>query len=123
MALNIQDIKTSLNSFFQQIIKNIISLGDDSTLESDLKPIKVGGKVSPVEISETELKITGTINAEAINVKSGTMTSSPGPIPIALSPKYNAKVPLFANTPYLQSISLQSFSQNSFDFGPSVIQF
>ena len=68
MALNIQDIKTSLNSFFQQIIKNIISLGDDSTLESDLKPIKVGGKVSPVEISETELKIRGTINAEAINV-------------------------------------------------------
>ena len=68
MALNIQDIKTRLNSFFQQIIKNIISLGDDSTLESDLKPIKVGGKVSPVEISETELKITGTINAEAINV-------------------------------------------------------
>ena len=68
MALNIAEIKKLLSNTYQRIRKNILSLGDDSTLESDLKPLKIGDKVSPLEMSETELNVRGTINAEAINV-------------------------------------------------------
>ena len=68
MPSNFSKIKTSLVNVFQKILKNIVSLGDDSTLESDLKPLKVGGKNTPIELSENEVKVSGTINAEAINV-------------------------------------------------------
>ena len=73
MALNIAEIKKLLSTTYQRIRKNILSLGDDSTLESDLKPLKIGDKVSPLEISETELNVRGTINAEAINVGGSTV--------------------------------------------------
>lgn len=69
MSYNIADIKSRLSGFYQRVIKNIISLGDDSTLESDLKPLKVGEKNTPIELSESEVNVRGTINAEAINVK------------------------------------------------------
>ena len=69
MSYNIADIKNRLSGFYQRVIKNIISLGDDSTLESDLKPLKVGEKNTPIELSESEVNVRGTINAEAINVK------------------------------------------------------
>jgi len=69
VSYNIADIKNRLSGFYQRVIKNIISLGDDSTLESDLKPLKVGEKNTPIELSESEVNVRGTINAEAINVK------------------------------------------------------
>ena len=69
MSYNIADIKNRLSGFYQRVIKNIISLGNDSTLESDLKPLKVGEKNTPIELSESEVNVRGTINAEAINVK------------------------------------------------------
>ena len=68
MAQGGRELKRILTGVFQKIIKNMISLGNDSTLESDTKPLKVGEKTSPLELSETELKVTGTINAEAIFV-------------------------------------------------------
>ena len=68
MALSIKDIKTKLGGFFQRKLKNLITLGNDSTLESDLKPIKVGDNNTPIEVSETEVRVSGTINADAINV-------------------------------------------------------
>ena len=66
--MSIKDIKKALSRTFQGVLKNIVSLANDSTLESDLKPLKVGQKSTPLEISESELKVNGTINAEAINV-------------------------------------------------------
>ena len=48
--------------------KNPISLLDDSNIAKDLKPLKVGDKNSILELSENELRIRGTINADAINV-------------------------------------------------------
>ena len=68
MSYNIADIKNRLSGFYQRVIKNIISLGNDSTLESDLKPLKVGEKNTPIELSESEVNVRGTINAQAINV-------------------------------------------------------
>ena len=68
MALNISYIKTRLNGYYQRFIKNLITLGDDSTLEADLKPIKIGEQQTIVELSDSEIKVKGTINADAINV-------------------------------------------------------
>ena len=59
MASGVRELKRILSSIFQKVIKNIVSLGDDSTLESDTKPLKVGGKNTPIQISETEVKVNG----------------------------------------------------------------
>ena len=42
---------------FEPSRKNPIMLGDDSQLGSELKPIKIGGKTSILELSETSLRI------------------------------------------------------------------
>ena len=62
------NFKHKINSLYQGVIKNLISLGSDSTLESNLKPLKIGNKTSPLELSETEVNVRATINAESINV-------------------------------------------------------
>ena len=46
--------------------RNPITLGDDSNLEGDLKPIKVDGKVSALEISEDNVKIGGSLDASDV---------------------------------------------------------
>ena len=48
--------------------KNEISLLDDSNIDKNLKPIKVGTKNSILELSDSELKVRGTIDADAITV-------------------------------------------------------
>ena len=48
--------------------KNPITLGDDSFIDSHLKPIKVDSKNSILELSDNELKVRGTIDASAITV-------------------------------------------------------
>ena len=47
---------------FEPNRKNPIMLGDDSQLGSELKPIKIGGKTSILELSETSLRISGDIH-------------------------------------------------------------
>ena len=47
---------------FEPSRKNPIMLGDDSQLDSELKPIKIGGKTSILELSETSLRISGDIH-------------------------------------------------------------
>ena len=53
---------------FESKRKNPIELGDDSNLEPNLKPIKIGGKNSILELSNGKLKVRGTIDASAITV-------------------------------------------------------
>tara|TARA_Y100001938_G_scaffold17919_1_gene22128 strand:+ start:98 stop:1672 length:1575 start_codon:yes stop_codon:yes gene_type:complete len=53
---------------FESKRKNPIELGDDSNLEPNLKPIKIGGKNSILELSDDELKVRGSIDASAITV-------------------------------------------------------
>ena len=48
--------------------KNPIELGDDSNLETNLKPIKIGGKNSILELSDGELKVRGTIDASVMTI-------------------------------------------------------
>tara|TARA_R100000742_G_C4268440_1_gene86815 strand:+ start:14 stop:1237 length:1224 start_codon:yes stop_codon:yes gene_type:complete len=66
--MSISSIKKALKSVFQGKLKNLVSLAGDSTLDNHLKPLKIGDKSTPIELSESELKVTGTINAESINV-------------------------------------------------------
>ena len=47
---------------------NPITLGDDSNLDNDLKPIKVDSKNTIHDLSESELKVRGTIDASTITV-------------------------------------------------------
>ena len=47
---------------FEPSRKNPIMLGDDSQLDSELKPIKIGGKTSILELSETSFRISGDIH-------------------------------------------------------------
>ena len=53
------EIKRLLSNTFQKTIKNIVSLGNDSTLESDKKPLKIGGKNTPIEISSDNVFVNG----------------------------------------------------------------
>ncbi len=66
--MSISSIKKALRNVFQGILKNLVSLADDSPLDSHLKTLKIGDKSTPIELSESELKVNGTINAESINV-------------------------------------------------------
>ncbi len=60
----------SLNSIkdgsFEPNRKNAISLGDDSVLSTDSKPIKIGDKSSILELSEDSLIIRGAIEFETL---------------------------------------------------------
>ena len=57
--MTITDIKRLLSKSFQNTIKNIVSLGDDSTLEANRKPLKIGGKTTPLELSTDNVYVNG----------------------------------------------------------------
>ena len=70
-----------LKELFEEKKKNLISLLNDAPLDENLKPIKVGDKNSILELSDTELKIKGDVNAAGditgsdVAFGSGTFTS------------------------------------------------
>ena len=63
--MSIHDIRKALRRTFQGILKNIVSLANDSTLENDLKPLKVGDKATKIELSDTETKISGKLTVDS----------------------------------------------------------
>ena len=66
--MRLADVVKHLSRIFERKRKNPILLEKDSNLESNLKNVKIGNESTIVDISETELKIRGTINADAVNV-------------------------------------------------------
>ncbi len=48
--------------------RNPITLGDDSNVDTNLKPFKIDSKTTILELSDSELKVRGTIDASAITV-------------------------------------------------------
>ncbi len=58
--------------------RNPIALGDDSFIDSHLKPIKVDSKNSILELSDNELKVRGTIDASAITVDGASVQTGTG---------------------------------------------
>ena len=59
--MSITEIKKALRRTFQGILKNIVSLANDSTLEKDYKVLKVGEKNTPIQISKDNVKVNNSI--------------------------------------------------------------
>ena len=68
--MTLQEIKKSLVNIFQGKLKNIVSLADDSTLEKDMKVLKVGEKLTPIKISEGTVEIGSTLTYNSNEVAS-----------------------------------------------------
>ena len=51
--------------------KNQISLGDDSNLDKDYKPIKIGGKGTIMNLSKTTLDVVGNLTVNGNSVQTG----------------------------------------------------
>ncbi len=66
--MTLSEIKKNLKNFFQGKLKNIVSLADDSTLESNLKVLKVGEKNTGIELSEDSVKI-NTLDTNTLTIK------------------------------------------------------
>ena len=60
--MSIQEIKKALVGTFQGILKNIVSLANDSTLEKDFKVLKVGEKNTAIKLAENKTKISIILN-------------------------------------------------------------
>ena len=61
-------LRSRKNSNYEPKRRNPITLGDDSNIDNNLKPIKVDSKNTILELSKDELKVRGTIDASAITV-------------------------------------------------------
>ena len=70
--MSIQEIKKALSKTFQGMLKNIVSLANDSTLEKDFKVLKVGDKNTPIQLKENDVKINGSL----IKIDTGDKISS-----------------------------------------------
>ncbi len=68
MGLKLSQIRRALASVFQKKQRNSFQYGKDKPLDKDLKPFDIGGKQTILELSESELKVRGTIDADAISV-------------------------------------------------------
>ena len=66
--MNLKDIRKYLSNIFETKRKNAVSLPNDTALSSDLKKVKIGDEDTTVEISKTEVRVNGTINADAVNL-------------------------------------------------------
>ena len=66
--MSITEIKKALVGTFQGMLKNIVSLANDSPLENDFKVLKVGDKSTPIELSENQVKIND-LEANSLTLK------------------------------------------------------
>jgi len=69
--MSISSIKKALKNVFQGKLKNIVSLADDSDLDNHLKPLKIGGKTTPMKISEDTVEIGSTLIYDGKEVLAG----------------------------------------------------
>ena len=66
--MSITEIKKALVGTFQGMLKNIVSLANDSTLENNLKVLKVGEKNTGIELSEDLVRI-NTLDTNTLTIK------------------------------------------------------
>ena len=62
--MSIDDIRKALRRTFQGMLKNLVSLANDSTLEGDLKVLKVGEDNTKIQLSQTETKLSGKLTVD-----------------------------------------------------------
>ena len=70
-----RSIKTSSPSDFEPKRKNPISLGSDSNMDNDLKPLKIGGKTTPLKISNDTIEVGSTLLYNGKEVLTSTLTT------------------------------------------------
>ncbi len=70
--MRISDIVRNISSLFEKKRKNPIQLDNDSNLESNLKFLKVGGKSTPIQMSEDTINVKGDLNVNGSAVQTGT---------------------------------------------------
>ena len=66
--MRLPDIIKTLGRIFEKKKKNPVHLSDDSNLESNLKPLKVSDKNTPIEISENTVDVKGSLKVNGIDV-------------------------------------------------------
>ena len=90
------------------IPKNQIELGDDSYLNNFFKPIKIGNIVTPLELKEDEIKVSGDFNLEGKWTSSKLETDNPY---FRISPKEYIR---FESSNYAGSLDLYVASGDSY---------
>ena len=60
--MRLSDIIRGLRGIFERKRKNPVQLSNDSNLESNLKPLKIANKSTPIHISEDTVKIQGNLS-------------------------------------------------------------
>lgn len=70
-----RSIKTSSPSDFEPKRKNPIQLGSDSNIDNDLKPLKIGGKTTPLKISNDTIEVGSTLLYNGREVLTSTLTT------------------------------------------------
>ena len=69
--MKISDIIKTLKTIFERKRKNPIQLDHDSNLESNLKPLKVSDKSTPIQISEDTVDVKGSLKVNGTDVATG----------------------------------------------------
>ena len=69
--MKIPDIIKHLKGIFEKKKKNPIQLDNDSNLESNLKPLKVSDKSTPIQISEDTVDVKGSLKVNGTDVVTG----------------------------------------------------
>ena len=69
--MRLSQIIKSLKSIFEIKRKNPIQLNNDSNLESNLKPLKVSDKSTPIQISEDTVDVKGSLKVNGTDVVTG----------------------------------------------------
>ena len=73
--MRLSQIIKSLKSIFEIKRKNPIQLNNDSNLESNLKPLKVSDKSTPIQISEDTIDVKGSLKVNGTDVVTGASVS------------------------------------------------
>ena len=66
--MRLSDITRNLRGIFERKRKNPVQLSNDSNLESNLKPLKVSNKNTPIQISEDTVDVQGSLKVNGVDV-------------------------------------------------------
>ena len=118
--MRLPDIIKTLGRIFEKKKKNPVHLSDDSNLESNLKPLKVSDKNTPIEISENTVDVKGSLKVNGIDVSTqlndlSDVTYSSGDLLISSLDTIKTSGELTLNA--VGEIHLQDNSVNTASFG------
>ena len=66
--MRLSDIIRGLRGIFERKRKNPVQLSNDSNLESNLKPLKISNRNTPIQISEDTVDVKGSLKVNGVDV-------------------------------------------------------